>query len=114
MLGARRIGLAWLALVLLLALTTSGAYLPLGHFNLVLSLAIAWLKAAVVLVIFMQLWRGPRLARGFIAAGFFWLGILLWLAMGDYVTRPTAILVPFATGAADGGTMSSTNPGQVK
>jgi cytochrome c oxidase subunit IV len=86
----RTILIAWAALVLLLAATTGGAYLPLGAYNLALALAIGVAKAAIVLVIFMRLGRGPALARVFAAAGFFWLGILLWLALDDYVTRPGA------------------------
>ena len=112
--GARTVGLTWVALLVLLGLTTGGAYLPLGRYNLPLSLAIAALKAALVLVVFMQLRRGPVLARGFIAAGFLWLGILLWLAMDDYATRPVAL--PLQTGGAfsSAAGMSSTSPDHVK
>lgn len=85
--GVRTILIAWVALCALLAATTAGAYLPLGRYNLVLALAIAVAKAAIVLALFMRLWRGPGLARAFAAAGFFWLAILLWLALGDYITR---------------------------
>jgi cytochrome c oxidase subunit 4 len=83
----RIIAAAWAALLVLLGATTAGAYLPLGSWNLPLALTIAGAKAAIVLVLFMRLRRGPLLARGFAVAGFFWLAILLWLALGDYVTR---------------------------
>ena len=44
----------WLALMLLLAATTASAFVPLGNFNLPVSLAIAVTKALVVLLFFME------------------------------------------------------------
>lgn len=90
--GARRLVLAWAALLVLLAATVAGAYLPLGSFNIVLALAIAATKAAIVLVVFMDLTRGPALARIFAGAGAFWLMILLGLASTDYLTRVMAVI----------------------
>jgi cytochrome c oxidase subunit 4 len=78
---------AWLALLLLLALTVSLAYVPLGAFNAVVALTIATAKAAIVAMVFMELRH--RGARTFIfaGAGLFWLGILLWLGSMDFLTR---------------------------
>jgi cytochrome c oxidase subunit 4 len=79
--------LAWLALLALLALTVTAAYLPLGTFNVVVALTIATTKAAIVAAIFMELrHRGPR-TFVFAGAGLFWLGILLWLGLMDFLTR---------------------------
>jgi hypothetical protein len=36
----------------------------------------------------MELRERNPLRLTFAAAGFFWLGIMLWLALADYVTRP--------------------------
>jgi cytochrome c oxidase subunit 4 len=79
--------LAWLALLALLALTVTLAYVPLGTFNAVVALTIGTIKAAIVAAIFMELWH--RGARTFIfaGAGLFWLGILLWLGSMDFLTR---------------------------
>jgi cytochrome c oxidase subunit 4 len=79
---------AWLGLLLLLALTVVGAYQPLGVFNTALALTIAVTKALIVLAIFMELRQHSALTVAFASAGFFWLAIMLWLALGDYVTRP--------------------------
>lgn len=78
---------AWLALLALLAATVTLSYVPLGHFNSVIALAIAATKAAIVAAVFMELRR--RGARNYIfaSAGLFWLGILLWLGMMDFLTR---------------------------
>jgi cytochrome c oxidase subunit IV len=37
---------------------------------------------------FMELRERNPLTLTFAGAGFFWLGIMLWLALTDYVTRP--------------------------
>jgi cytochrome c oxidase subunit 4 len=84
----RIIVIVWLALLALLALTTFAAYLPLGLFNTVVAMTIATIKAALVAIIFMELREGEPLTITFAGAGFFWLGIMLWLALTDYMTRP--------------------------
>jgi cytochrome c oxidase subunit 4 len=78
---------AWLALLALLALTVVGAYQPLGAFNTVLALTIAAGKALLVALIFMELRRDRPVTIAAAGAGFFWLGIMLWLALADFVTR---------------------------
>ncbi|WOH83297.1 cytochrome C oxidase subunit IV family protein [Bradyrhizobium sp. BEA-2-5] len=81
---------SWLALLALLALTVTLAYLPLGSFNFAAAIAIAAIKATIVAVFFMELWdRGARLLV-FAGAGLFWLGILLWLGLMDFMTRTPA------------------------
>ncbi len=84
----RALLLAWIGLLALLGLTVAGAYQPFGAYNTVLALAIAVGKALIVAAIFMELRRGHRLILAFAGAGFFWLGIMLWLAFADYATRP--------------------------
>jgi len=85
----RAIVLAFATLLALLALTVTLAYQPLGRFNTVLALVIAFLKAGLVAAVFMELVQKRRsLILAFAGAGFFWLGILLWLALSDFATRP--------------------------
>jgi cytochrome c oxidase subunit IV len=56
-------------------------------FNAVVALSIAAIKAAIVAAVFMELrHRGPRTFI-FAGAGLFWLGILLWLGLMDFLTR---------------------------
>ena len=71
----------------LLALTVGAAYLNLGALNTPIAMGIAALKAALILLYFMHLRRAEGLLRIFAAAGFFWLGIMLTLALSDYFTR---------------------------
>jgi cytochrome c oxidase subunit 4 len=88
----RALVMSWLGLLALLAVTVITAYLPLGALNSVFALFIALVKALIVAAIFMELWQSTGLTIAFAAAGFFWLGIMLWLAFADYVTRPPASL----------------------
>lgn len=79
---------SWAGLLALLALTVFGAYQPLGAFNTALALTIAVCKALIVVSIFMELRERNALTIAFASAGFFWLAIMLWLALADFVTRP--------------------------
>jgi cytochrome c oxidase subunit 4 len=80
----------WLALMLLLAATTTSAFVPLGSFNIIVSLTIAVTKALIVLLVFMELRSSPPLVRSFAAAGFFWLLIMIALTGADYWHRTDA------------------------
>jgi len=83
----REILLTW-ALLLALMLTSLGsAYLRLGVFNMVAGLAIAAIKSALVLWIFMRLRSAPALIRLVAAAGFALWGVLVVLSGVDYATR---------------------------
>lgn len=83
----------WLALMVLLALTTGLAFAPLGSATLFVSLSIAVAKALLVLLLFMEVKGGNALVRAFAAAGFFWLGIMIALTAADYTHR-TDVRVP--------------------
>lgn len=83
----RHLVFSFAALLLLLGLTVTVAYLPLGSMNTALALGIAIIKAVIVLAVFMELRESPALTIAFAAAGFLWLSILLWLSMADVLTR---------------------------
>ncbi|MBP2292634.1 cytochrome C oxidase subunit IV family protein [Azospirillum rugosum] len=86
----RALVLTWLALLGLVALTLGLAYVPLGRMGIVVALAIAAVKAGLVVTLFMKLFRGPVLARVAAGAGLFWLAILFSLAATDYLARNDA------------------------
>jgi len=79
--------LVFLTLIALTALTTAVAFIDLGPFNTVIALAIAVCKMLLVILFFMHVRYGPNLTKIVIAAGFFWLLILISLTLGDYHTR---------------------------
>jgi cytochrome c oxidase subunit 4 len=55
--------------------------------NPVIALAIATTKALLVILFFMHVRYSSKLTRMALMAGFFWLGILLVMTMGDYISR---------------------------
>lgn len=83
----RHLAFSFAALLLLLGMTVTAAYLPLGSMNTAVALGIALIKAVIVLAVFMELGDSPALTIAFAAAGFLWLSILLWLSMADVLTR---------------------------
>lgn len=77
----------WAALLILLAATVGIAYFPLGALNVVAAVTIAFAKAILIVLFFMQVKYKARLMVVFVCAGLFWLGIMFTLTMGDYMTR---------------------------
>jgi cytochrome c oxidase subunit 4 len=55
--------------------------------NPVIALAIATTKALLVILYFMHVRYSSKLTKITVLAGFFWLGILLIMTMGDYISR---------------------------
>ena len=74
-------------LLLCTYLTVQIAFLDLGRLNAVAALAIAAFKATLVVLFFMHLKYSSRLTWAVVAGGVFWLAILLWLTLVDYLTR---------------------------
>ena len=68
-------------------LTVQIAFLDLGAMNTVAALAIATFKAAIVVLFFMHVKYSSRLTWAVVIGSVFWLGILLALTLGDYLTR---------------------------
>ena len=69
-------------------LTVQAAFIDLGALNTVVALAIACTKAALVVLYFMHVRYSTRLTWAVVVSSVFWLGILLALTFGDYLTRP--------------------------
>ena len=76
------------ALMALLILTVGAAYIHFGPFNLVVALAIAFTKTALVIIYFMHVGTSPRLIWLFSVIGFVWMSYLLVGVFGDVMTRP--------------------------
>ena len=76
-----------IALLVLTATTCAVSFIDLGKMNAVVALVIAFVKASLVAMIFMHLRYSPRLMGIVVAAGLFWLGILIGLTMSDFLTR---------------------------
>jgi cytochrome c oxidase subunit IV len=76
------------ALMILTILTVAVARVDLGHgLNDVVALTIAVVKALLVVLYFMHVRYSSRLTWVFVAAGFFWLAILIVMTLTDYFSR---------------------------
>ena len=76
-----------LTLMVLTGVTVWAATVELGPLNVVVALAIATLKATLVVLYFMHARYSPRRTQLVIIAGIFWLAILLVMTLADYLTR---------------------------
>ena len=74
-------------LMLCTYLTVQIAFFDLGALNTIAALAIAVLKATLVVLFFMHVKYSTRLTWAVVLGSVFWLGILLTLTMSDYLTR---------------------------
>ena len=68
-------------------LTYVVAKIDLGIWNPVIALAIACTKATLVVLFFMHVRYSSKLTKLTVAAGFFWLMLLISLSLSDYLTR---------------------------
>jgi cytochrome c oxidase subunit 4 len=75
----------------LCVLTTSSVVVTgfdLGPFNLVLALAISVAKSTLVVLYFMHARYSPKLTGVVIATAIAFFVILIFLTLGDYISRP--------------------------
>lgn len=77
----------FVALMVLTAVTVVVAFIDLGALNNFVMLAIAVIKATLVVLFFMHVFYSSRLIWVVVLAGFFWLGIMFVMTGSDYVTR---------------------------
>jgi cytochrome c oxidase subunit 4 len=77
-----------ISLLLLLALTTALAFAPLGPWNWLVSIVIAFTMAGLILLFFMKVRYSEPLIWLTSVAGFTWLSLLILLVILDYVSRP--------------------------
>jgi len=79
------------ALMVCTALTVLAAEMDLNHIfpgmNIVVALAIATLKASLVVLFFMHGKYSSKRTQMVIICSVFWLAIMLFMTMSDYLTR---------------------------
>jgi cytochrome c oxidase subunit 4 len=75
------------ALLVLTAVTVFAAFQDFGLFNTPIALTIAVFKATLVILYFMHVRHSSRLTWLFVAAGFFWLAIMLTFTLADFASR---------------------------
>jgi cytochrome c oxidase subunit 4 len=75
------------ALFVLLVLTVAIAEVHLGFLNTPIAMLIAGAKAALIVLVFMNVRYSPPLVRVFAVGGFLWLMIMFIFVFSDLLTR---------------------------
>lgn len=75
------------ALMVFTVVTVAVAFVDLGRLNVVVALAVALLKATMVVLFFMHVKYAPRLTQLVVVAALAWLAILFGILLTDYLTR---------------------------
>ena len=79
--------LVFASLMVLTMATVAASRFDFGAGNTIVALAIAVLKASLVVLFFMHVKYGSRLVQLLVAAAFLWLALLISGTFSDYVTR---------------------------
>jgi cytochrome c oxidase subunit 4 len=79
-------------LMVLTVLTVFVSRLDLGTLNTTVAMAIAIIKATVVILWFMHVIHSPRLTWIVVIASFLWLAVMFVLFFSDYLTRGWALV----------------------
>ena len=79
--------IVFVALLTLTATTVGVTYIEMGRFNLIVALLIAFVKATLVVLFFMNVKTSSPLTKLFVIAGIFWMFIMILLTFSDYVSR---------------------------
>ena len=87
------------ALLVLLGVTVWISVVDLGRWNVFIAMGIAAVKAALVVLYFMQAKRGTWIIQVYAGAAVVWLLIATTITFADYLTRP--VLAASAAGVVE-------------
>jgi cytochrome c oxidase subunit 4 len=79
--------LIYLALLVGTSVTVGASYVDMGPWNPVIALAIAVVKATLVVLYFMHIMYSSKLMKLTIGAGVFTFLILVGMSLSDYISR---------------------------
>jgi cytochrome c oxidase subunit IV len=74
-------------LLIFTGLTVLAAYIDMGILNPVVALAIASIKAVIVILFFLHVKYQSKLIKMTVAAGFFTFAALITMTLSDYISR---------------------------
>jgi cytochrome c oxidase subunit IV len=86
--SVRTYWLVFAALMVLLLLTVGATRIEEGVLSIATAIAIAVVKALLILLFFMHVKYSSRLIWLFAGASFLWFGIMLLFVFADMLTRP--------------------------
>ena len=75
------------ALLVGTALTIGASYVEMGPWNPIVAIAIAVVKATLVVLFFMHVKYSPKLTKLTVGAGVFTFLILIFMTLSDYISR---------------------------
>jgi cytochrome c oxidase subunit 4 len=80
------------ALMVCTFLTVEAAKVDLNQYfpglNIIVALGIATFKASLVILFFMHVKYSPKRTQLVIICSVFWLAVMLFMTMSDYISRP--------------------------
>jgi cytochrome c oxidase subunit IV len=79
--------IVFVTLLIFTGLTVLAAYVDMGIFNPVVALAIASIKAVIVILFFMHVKYQSKLIKMTVGAGFFTFAALITMTFSDYISR---------------------------
>lgn len=79
------------ALMVMTVVTVAVSRVDLGAMNTLVAMAIAVVKATIVILWFMHVLHSPRLTWIVVISSFLWLAVLFVLMFSDYLTRAWSI-----------------------
>jgi len=104
----------FLALMVMTVVTYLVTLVDLGALNLIVAMAIAVVKASLVILFFMHVWWSPKIIKVSVGMSFFFLAIMLIMVMSDYLSRPMHGMPPFPNATATGtGSVGNDHPAHV-
>ncbi len=74
-------------LLVLTAATVAAAFIDFGAFNTVIALAIAVVKAVLVILFFMHLKESSGILKLFVVGAFVFVGVMIGMTLNDFATR---------------------------
>ncbi|HWA95579.1 MAG TPA: cytochrome C oxidase subunit IV family protein [Terracidiphilus sp.] len=77
----------FLSLLCLTGLTVAASYVEMYSFNVVVALAIAVVKAMLVVLFFMHVKYSPKLTKLTVFSGLFMFLVLIFMTLADYISR---------------------------
>lgn len=77
----------YVTLLIFTGITVAAAFVDLHIFNPILAVAIACIKAVIVILFFMHVIFQSKLIKMTVAAGFFTFLILITMTLTDYISR---------------------------
>jgi cytochrome c oxidase subunit IV len=86
----------FVALMVLTFVTVAVAFVDLGNLNVLVAMAVAVIKATLVVLFFMHVKYASLTTKLVVISSVVWLGFLFFITLSDYLTRGWLMAPPIA------------------